>query len=94
MTVKSNTDPRTTQEVADGLCCLRRNEEEKDVVDDEVIRFLTEGSSGGEAAQPDHCEVVIAFRSNTETRSRMEHTASSSVLDVDEEPVTQNPVTL
>lgn len=61
------------------------------MLDDEVLCFPTESSPVGNAAQPDYHEAVMASPSSTETEARTEHTTSSAVMCVEEEPVTPNP---
>lgn len=62
----------SAHKVADKVFCLRTSEEKQDVADDEVP-FLDTGSSlSWSAAQPDHCEALIAFLDSTEAETPAE----------------------
>lgn len=67
---------------------------EQEVIDDKVTCFVRESSLGGEAAQPDHSEAVLAFRGSTEEKVRMEHATSSALLNVKKGPVASDLLTL
>lgn len=70
------------------------SEDEQNVIDDKFPCFVMEGSPGEDAAQLKQCDVVIPILDNTETKTRTEHTTPSTLLNVEKEPVTQNPFTL
>lgn len=86
--------PRLSHKVADGVFPLRRSEEEQNVMDGEVFRFVTEGAPSGDATQPERREAVIAFRGSTKAEARTEHAISSTVLDLENETKTPGLCTL
>lgn len=77
--------------VADRVSRLRNRKEERGVIDDEASCFVTKGSPNGDAAKPEHDQVVIVCWGNTEAETRTEDTTPSTVLNMDEESVAQDP---
>lgn len=69
---------------------MRGSREGQQVIDEEVPCFVTKGSPSEDAAHRDHCEATIAFWGSTETETRTRQTTLSTVLDVDDEPETQD----
>lgn len=80
-------------EVSNEVYRLRRSEKNQDMVDDQVPCFVTEGGPSGNAAQPEHLEAVKVTWDNTEAEARKGHKTSTTVHNVDEEPVTSNTFT-
>lgn len=80
--------------MANGALRLRRGEEGKRVVDDEVRCSAAKDSPAKDEAQPDHPEAVIDFGDSTEAETWTRQAASSKVLSVERQPVLQNAFTL
>lgn len=54
----------------------------------DVPCFSTEASPNRDAAQPEHRRAAMVFWASSKAKIRTEYTAPSTVLDMDDEPVT------
>lgn len=73
---------------------LRRGPVTQDAVDDNVPCFVTEGSTGGDAAQPQHREGVKVFWGSNKVEIRTRHATLNTVLSREENPVIMDLFTL
>lgn len=75
-------------------CPIYGRVKEKEVIAEEVLGFRKKCSPGGDAGRPDHREAVIAFGGSIEIETRTEHINFSTVPDINDDHLGQDPFTL